>query len=700
MSHHTSTLDEENVVSSRVSDALRHAEAYAWNLQHKDGHWCGEFATGTFPTAEHILFLQSCGIDVKALKDGPLFCKHIFSEQNDDGSWSPAPEHAPDVSLSAECYLALKLLGAPTESRQLQSARSYILGAGGLANLRVLTRVFFAQFGLVPWSSVPQLPAEIALLPLQSPINIYSFWVPARVTVMPMLLMRHHEPLYALPNGKCKVNDYLDELWLDPADKTICYARPFWDLLKNDALGFAFRVADYLTSAVEFGLRRSPFRSLARKKIVDYLTEHQNADGSWAGYLTGFEMTVQALLLEGYQLDDPPIRRGFAALETWMWEDDRGKRIQLSNSPIWDTAMMVKVLCSDGGPYRNDERIDRATAWLKSHQNFGQNTDLAYYIPDLRSGGFPFEYDNPWYPDVDDTAAVALALLDQDLFAMEKTNFIRATEFLLTMQNKDGGWASFDRDSDPQWLHKSPFNDLDNLCDPSTVDITARVLEICGLIIRASEDSAEGNARPPLYLVDKAYRAAHRAIPFIAAEQERDGSWWGRWGINYVFGTCQAITGLAVFAGKGTKGEDAPQVLQISAMIDRGVAFLADMQHEDGGWGELYASYDIPPAPKKSGSSLPSPTSWALMGLLTAGKSPHDPVVQKGVRWLLSNQMNGDGKGGLSWSERPHTGTGFPRKLYIGYKLYQHYFPMMALRKHARALGGAVANENTEEQSS
>lgn len=287
--------------------------------------------------------------------------------------------------------------------------------------------------------------------------------------------------------------------------------------------------------------------------------------------------------------------------------------------------------------------------------------------------------------DVDDTAAVALSMLDQDTAAMEKYPFIRATEFVLAMQNKDGGWAAFDRDRDPRWLHKSPFNDMDNLCDPSSADVTGRVLELCGLVIRSAESSV---AKAPADLISSARRAAHRAILYLTQQQEADGSWWGRWGCNYVFGTCNAIGGLALFADTETNWD-------IAAMVQLGASFLLRVQHEDGGWGESYATYDNPPAPPGSGPSLPSPTAWALLGLMAAGVGPEDVTIRRGVHWLIRAQVNADGKSGLSWLERPHTGVGFPRNLYIGYKMYQDYFPMMALARYLEALESIKVSTTT-----
>ena len=657
---------------SRVERAISEADQYAFNLQHEDGHWCGEFATAAFPTAEHILFRQSCELDLT--QDAALFKKHLLSEQNTDGSWGIAPEHPGDVSKSVEVYLALRILGVDRNNCELKRARSFILAEGGVAKVQILTRIYLAQFGLIPWDAVPQLPAELIFLPAAFPLSIYTLWVPARITIVPLLIIRHHEPVHALPNGKSSRNDFIDELWLDTKNKNVPYGKTYVDLWRTDKIAFGMKAHDSLMHLLK-GIRRLPQRYLARRKVVQWLLDHQNTDGTWCGFLTAYQFTVQALLLEGIKLQDATIGRALAAMETWMWQDESGKRIQLSNSPVWDTAMTMKAFCCSGS-FREDYRIQAATRWCKNQQIFGK-TDLNRYISNLPSGGFAFEYDNPNYPDVDDTAAVALAMLDQDPDAFEKYPLIRATEFVLAMQNLDGGWAAFDRNSNPEWLHKSPFNDMDNLCDPSAADITGRCLELCGLVIRAAE---RVTGSPPPDLVLSARKAVTPAIRFLREQQEEDGSWWGRWGINFVFGTCNAIGGLAQFVGAQDKIE-----IDIESMIQRGVAFLIKIQHPDGGWGESYATYDEPPAPPGSGHSLPSPTAWAVLALLTARTAIDCPAIERGIHWLLDHHKLTDGKGGKSWPERQLTGTGFPRKLYIGYRLYQHYFPMMALRHYLQA---------------
>lgn len=435
-----------------VTRTLSLAEKYAFGLQKPDGEWCAEFKSGIFPLTEHIFFCQIWGIDKSA--DAGLFQKFLLCLQNSDGSWSAAPDYPGEVSPTAEAYLALRILGVEAGCPELLRARDFVRNAGGLAKVRILTRFHLAQFGLWPWNAVPQVPPELILLPLQSPVHIYKFWYVARAAIVPLAIIRHHEPIFALPNGKCANNNYLDELWLDPQQKSVPYGRSFLDLTKNDPVGFAFNAADYLMHTLRIVLRYTPIRYFARKQSVNWILEHQSEDGSWFGYLTAMQCSMSALLLEGFTTDDPPIRRALTAMETWMWEDEQGKRIQSSTSPLWDTPLMINALCMSG-VRRNDYRLQRAAEWCKTQQIFGSKNEVARYCPDLASGGgFSFQYHNPWIPDVDDTAAVALALYAQDDGALEKYSFVRAAEWALGMQNKDGGWGAFDRNCDNPWLHK------------------------------------------------------------------------------------------------------------------------------------------------------------------------------------------------------------------------------------------------------
>ena len=435
-----------------VGRTLSLAQQFAFNQQKPDGHWCAEVHSQVCATAEYVIFHQAWGTDLSA--DASQLRKHLLSLQTSDGSWSIAPDYPGNVSATAEAYLALRILNLEADSKELLRARDFVREAGGLAKVRNITRFFLAQFGLLPWKAVPQVPPEIMLPPTWSLVNLFSLPYYARHAIVPMALIRHHEPIFALPNGRSASNDFLDELWLDPRRKSVPYGRSYLELAMNDPVAFALKGADHLLHALGV-LRYSPLRYLARKQAVKWLLQHQNKDGSWSGYSLGFYCAMTALLLEGFTVRDTPIRRGLAALETWTLEDDSGgKRTQICTSPVWDTANMLQGLCVAGIP-QSDGRLQRAVDWLKAQQLFGAETDVALYCPDLQiGGGWAFQYDNSWTPDVDDTTIVVLSLFAQDPSVLEKYWCVCAAEWALGMQNKDEGWAPFDRDCNHQWLHK------------------------------------------------------------------------------------------------------------------------------------------------------------------------------------------------------------------------------------------------------
>ena len=435
-----------------VTQTLSLAEKFAFNQQNSDGHWCAEFHSQVDPTAQHVIFHQAWGTDLSA--DASQLRKFILSLQTSDGSWTVAPDYPGNISSTAEAYLALRILDFKADSKELLLARDFIREAGGLAKVRVITRFLLALFGLFPWKAVPQVPPELMLLPTWSPFNLFSLPFYSRHAVVLMALIRHHEPIFALPNGRSADNDFLDELWLDPRRKSVPYGRPFLELWMDDPVGFALKTADHMLHALGM-LRYSPLRYLARKQTVKWLLQHQNKDGSWSGFTLAFQCAMTALLLEGFTVHDSPIRRGLAAFETWTLEDDTvGKRIQMCTSPTWDTALMLEGLCAAGIP-QDDDRLQRAADWLKKQQLFGRENDVALYCPDLQiGGGWAFQYDNSWVPDVDDTTQVILSLFAQDSSVLERYWCVYAAEWAFGMQNKDEGFASFERDCNHQWLHK------------------------------------------------------------------------------------------------------------------------------------------------------------------------------------------------------------------------------------------------------
>ncbi|OGE48654.1 hypothetical protein PENARI_c027G01045 [Penicillium arizonense] len=653
-------------LASQVEQALKLANEYALGSVHSDGHWYGELRSNVTVTAEYVFLRQALGLDLKA--DHAAYCRYILSQQNSDGSWSLAPDVPGDVSTSTEAYLALKILGLSIESPAMQKAREFVLRAGGVAKVRVFTRIFLATFGLFPWDAVPIIPVELILLPPVLPINIYKFASWARGTIAPLLIICHHQPIYPLPNRKSACNDYLDELWQDCTNKNVPYSESLWAMLsQGNITGLAFGIVDKILYQLN-GLRGVPLmRSYARKQCTQWILERQEKTGDWAGIFPPMHASIYAFLLEGYTLDDDPVCLGIEALERFAWEDEHGKRIQPCVSPVWDTALMTIGLCDAMLP--NRQTLSQAITWIRSRQLLRSRGDWQVYRPQLAPGGFSFEYENSWYPDVDDTAAIILAQLKYDAGSLTSSSVLAAATWICGMQNPDGGWAAFDVENDKLFLNKIPFSDMDSLCDTSCADITGRILEAFGLMMKRATAKADISDIMPALRV-----ACARGVHYLASTQEASGAWYGRWGCNYVYGTSHAICGLAYFADDH----------RVRGMVKPALQWLKSEQHEDGGWGESLLSYRSPDQ-RKQGSTA-SQTAWALMGLLA--HLPIDDVsIERGIQYLVSSQKPEKGIGS-SWPEALYTGTGFPNHFYLGYDYYRHYFPMMAL---GRYLQGARA---------
>ncbi|KAK7972540.1 hypothetical protein PG988_006674 [Apiospora saccharicola] len=650
-----------------AENAHKLAVEHAWESRRPDGHWNGELLSNVTITAEQIFFYQMLGMT--PIPQGDAYVHWLLSNQQPDGSWSIAPDYAGDVSCSTEAYLALKLLGVRQDHEAMRRGRAFIRRCGGIATVRIFTRFFLAQFGLFPWAATPQLPVEFILFPSFLPVNIYRLASWARSTVIPMLIIRHHEKIYPLPDSHGKPeahSQYLDELWIHPGNKHVPYgpslARP-WG---SDPWSLMFSGLDTALYCLS-GLRPFwPVRRYARRKCVEWILERQEKEGDWAGIIQPVHAGVQALLLEGYKLGDARIQSALAALDRLTLQDAGGKRVQVCMSAVWDTVLMTRALC-DGPPTAipgdgkkeeglqkldENERIGQSVRWIKSHQLLGPEGDWRVSQPNLAPGGFSFEYFNTWYPDLDDTAAAILALINQDPAAIDSATVTSAAAWVCGMQNRDGGWGAFDRDNDSLWLNRIPFSDMDALCDPSSADVTGRILEAFGLMQRLAARGEFLNSRT----FDLLGRACTRAF----------GGWFGRWGANYLYGTSNVLCGLAYFA----EGDE-----QVEDTIRAAVGWLESVQNsddDDGGWGE--------------------DTAWALMGLLAVCNGKTSPAIEAGVKHLVETQVYSGGSGSededgsdkraATWAERQYTGTGFPNYLYLGYTMYRHYFPIMALGRY------------------
>ncbi|GFF56680.1 squalene--hopene cyclase [Aspergillus udagawae] len=675
--------------------ALDKATQYSVDQMKEGTHWCGELRSNPTVTAEYVFLQQALGLSIAEQAAQPLI-QWLLSQQNPDGSWGIAPNYPGDVSTSTEAYFALKILQFPAHHTVMQNAREYIRSVGGVAKVRIFTRFYLAMFGLFPWEAVPELPAELILMPDWAPINIYRFSSWARSTIVPLLIVSHHRPVYSLPplgsRGDPAASTFLDELWLDPSIKMVPYQQQPASSNSSggsDRLATVFLVIDRILHSLD-GLRFLPFiRGYSRRSCISWILEHQEDSGDWAGIFPPMHLGLLALTLEGFKITDPRVVKGLEAVERFSWEDHQGRRIQACVSPTWDTILMSIALCDasltsfpSSSHTENCRKLQSAIDWIRNRQLVTQPYgDWRVYSANkaAQGGGFSFEYFNTWYPDVDDTAAAIIAFLkhgSSSSSSLDKTHYsvTRAVHWILGMQNKDGGWGAFDINNDALFLNKIPFSDMDSLCDPSSADVTGRVLEAFGLLVFQSPDSA--CARISSEFLSQILRASDRAIEYLARNQESNGSWYGRWDTNSNINS-----------------------IYIPALTTPAVQWIMSIQNRDGGWGESLESYRYPSSDRLEIDhhlSTASQTAWAVMALLPYFNLAPDvgTAIEHGVGYLIKTQTKQEqegrdsGSGAATWEETTYTGTGFPNFFYIGYAFYPHYFPMMALGRYVRLASG------------
>jgi squalene-hopene/tetraprenyl-beta-curcumene cyclase len=637
------------------------ASAERWLFAHRRGeHWVGELESNVTITAEYVLLLQALGLFEILERRREAIVRYLSSRQKGDGSFGIAATLPGDVSTTVETYLALRILGLPEDDERLKAAERFIREAGGIGRVRVFTRINLALFGLFPWEAVPVVPPEFTLLPSWFFVNPYRLASWARSTMVPLFVLFHHKPLYALPNGRAERNGWLDHLWVGTPHTPVPYRESIVDSLRKHGPGWrSFFVASDLLLRSHERLRRLPplaaVRANAVKECMRWILERQEPSGDWAGIFPPMLNGVLALVAEGYALDSDPVRRGLEAIERFSIDDAEGFRIEACQSPVWDTILSLIGLL-DAGADPADPRLVAARRWVEGMQLTNEWGDWKVYNPEGPPGGFSFEYSNSWYPDVDDTAAVVIGFLKQNPVSATDERVRKAVAWMRSMQNKDGGWGAFDVDNDRAYLNEIPFSDMDSLCDPSSPDVAGRVLEALGIL-----------GDPSLGAV------CARGIAYLRAAQEPEGSFYGRWGVNYVYGTSNVLNALARQA-----------IPETDPMVARALGWLESVQNEDGGFGEGLESYADRSAMGR-GPSTASQTAWGVMGLL-AYRGADDPAVRRGIAWLVERQLAAGSEAG-AWEEAEFTGTGFPRHFYLRYHMYRHYFPLMALGRFCRAAG-------------
>jgi squalene-hopene/tetraprenyl-beta-curcumene cyclase len=619
-----------------AAEALSRAVSKLLGLQSPEGWWKGVFEANVTMEAEDLLLREFLGIRTE--EHTRAMAAWIRAKQRPDGTWATHSGGPGDLSTTVEGYIALKLAGDAPSAPHMSAAATWVRAHGGFARTRVFTRIWLALFGWWRWEDLPELPPEVLFLPRRARLNLYAFSCWARLTIVPLTIVCAHRPRAAAPFA-------IDELRADPAPPASPDTRRptvTWEEF--------FRATDGLLHR----WRRIAPRALRRTAVnsaVRWIIEHQDNDGCFNGFQPSLVYSIIALRLCGYSLTHPVLRAALEANEAYTVKADDGMRwVEASQSPLWDTCLAVNAL-RDAGLPPDHKAVVKAADWLVGREITGRG-DWAVRRPNLAPGGWGFAFHNRNYPDTDDTAEVVLALTRVHHPQPQKVQAAvgRAVAWCLGMQSRNGAWGAYDVDNTSPWPKRLPFCDFGEVTDPPSADVTAHVIEML---------AERGKADHP---------AVRRAVRWLLAEQEDDGSWYGRWGVNHVYGVGAVVPAL-IATGLPT-GHTA---------IRRAVNWLIGHQNPDGGWGESWQSY-ADRAWRGRGPSTASQTAWALLALLAAGEADH-ATTTAGVRWLARTQQE-DG----SWTETEFTGTGFPVDMPVRYEMYPLVFPLSALGRYLSAV--------------
>jgi squalene-hopene/tetraprenyl-beta-curcumene cyclase len=616
-------------------ESARRACEHLLGLQHPGGWWKGELETNVTMDAEDLLLRQFLGIRTE--EETRLAANWIRSKQRADGTWANFYGGPPDLSTTIEAYVALRLAGDDPAAAHMAGALEYIRSHGGLESARVFTHMWLALFGQWSWDRIPALPPEVIFLPEWFPLNIYDFACWARQTIVALTIVGAHRPNRPLGFS-------IDEL------RT---GTPAHDREPASTWAGRFQRLDRALRWYE----RHPstrLRHLALARATAWIVRRQEADGSWGGIQPPWVYSLIALNLMGYPLDHSVMRAGLDGVDRFTIVEGDQRRLEACQSPVWDTALSLIGLVDAGLP-PDHPAVLAATDWLL-REEIRVKGDWAVRRPDLPPGGWAFEFANDNYPDIDDTAEVVLALRRAapgypDRAGLESA-IDRGVRWVLGMQSSDGGWAAFDADNSQTLCRELPFCDFGEVIDPPSADVTAHVVEMLAWEGRGGDQDTR------------------RGLSWLARNQEGDGSWFGRWGANHVYGT-GAVIPAAVAAGIP---RDDPK-------IQAGVRWLEEHQNPDGGWGEDLRSYDDRDWIGR-GTSTASQTAWALLALIAAGGGSDS--VDRGVAWLCETQLPSG-----TWDEPEYTGTGFPGDFYLHYHLYRLVFPLSALGRYVSGERGA-----------
>ena len=621
-------------LESQVSQAVSRALHWFLSAQHQDGYWWGELEADSTLESDYILYLQILG-ELNSEKVEKL-AKYIRERQLPDGGWNIFYGGPSELNATVKAWVALRLAGDLADAAHLQRASERIRELGGLERTNSYTRFYLAMVGAVDWDFVPAIPPEIMLLPTWFPLNLYEMSSWTRGIVIPLAIVWAYKPGWRLPEGIT-----VGELYREPGAKPPSLT---WDRRVVSWKNF-FLALDRSLKLYD-NLPWKPFRRAMLARAKRWMRERLERSEGLGTIYPAMMNSIFALLAESGDTTDPLLRREVDFLAKYEIEERGTLRVQPCISPLWDTAIAM-VSLQEAGLDPAHPSLLAASRWLVKNQILGPG-DWQVKNRKAEPGGWAFEFKNDFYPDVDDTAFVLMALSRVDDPEPERlhTSMKRGLAWLMSMQNADGGWGAFDHENNLDFLNNIPFADHNAMLDPSTADVTARALECLGHMGWPATHPEIG-----------------RAHAYLKREQERDGSWFGRWGVNYIYGTSGVLRALEA---AGVQSEEESR---------RAAEWLRSVQNSDGGFGESVLSY-YDQTQKAKGKSTASQTAWGLIGLLAVA-GPDDPAVSRAVSWLVSHQ-NEDG----TWDEAEFTGTGFPQVFYLKYHLYRNSFPLYALARY------------------
>ncbi len=627
--------------SDTLQASIERAACALERRQNADGHWRFELEADATIPAEYIL-LEHYLDRIDTGLEGRIGI-YLRETQGSHGGWPLFHGGAFDLSASVKAYFALKCLGDSPKAPHMARARAAILAAGGAERTNVFTRIQLALFGEVPWCAIPTMPVEIMLLPewFFFHLSKISYW--SRTVIVPLLVLMSRRPRAINPHGV-----HIGELFTRPPEQIRDYIRgpyrSFW--------GHAFK-------ALDLGLKRCDrlFPKKARERAtalaVTFVTERLNGEDGLGAIYPAMANSVMMFASLGYEPSHPDAALAWLSVRKLIVDDGERAYVQPCVSPIWDTALAGVAMAEAGyGCAVGREPVEAASQWLAERQILDVKGDWAVRRPDVAPGGWAFQYANDHYPDVDDTAVVGM-LLARNGDSAHDISIARARDWIVGMQSSDGGWGAFEPENTHSYLNHIPFADHGALLDPPTADVTGRCVGFLAQIGMAAE-----------------HPVMSRAIDYLRREQEADGSWFGRWGTNYIYGTWSVINAL-----------NAAGIAADDPMMARACDWLVGVQRDDGGWGEDEESYADAPHGRYS-ESTPSQTAWAVLALIGAGRAEHE-AVRRGVAWLAGTQKP-DGE----WDELPYTAVGFPRVFYLKYHGYRLFFPLLALSRYRNVMRG------------